>query len=73
MCRSRKYPYSPIEGIGISCEWEGTVSKTFKFPDGRVRGGDLRKNPFCEGGMDILNYTITLGLEAISSNPTLGI
>lgn len=49
-------------------------SKKCIFPDGRASGGDLRKNPFCEGGMDILkNYPITLGLKAISSNPTLGI
>ena len=58
MCSSRKYPYSPTEGIGNS--WGGGGSqrpKKFKemyeveleFPE---RWGVLRKNPYHGGGMD---------------------
>ena len=31
MCTSRKYPYSPTEGIGIS--WGGGLGKTQKFKE----------------------------------------
>ena len=67
MCGSRKYPYYiPMEGIGNSFGvgilkgpniWVNVWSLT-----GISRGvGDLRKNPFCGGGMHIFwNHTILL-------------
>ena len=56
MCTSRKYPYSPTEGIGISWGVEGSVrpknlKKCVKLYWNFQRGGggrDLRKNPLWE-------------------------
>ena len=69
MCRSRKYPCSPTEGIGIYWGVGGSVrpenlkkcvKALLEFLEG-WGGGGLRKNPFRGGGMDIFwNYTIIL-------------
>ena len=65
MYSSRKYPYSPTEGIGISWRVRGSVrpknlkkcrklNRNFQWG-----GGDFRKNTFRGGGMDIFsNYTL---------------
>ena len=67
MCSSRKYPYSPTEGIGNSLGVGGSqrpkhLSKCMKLDWNFQRGGgrgDLRKNPFRGGGTDIFwNHTI---------------
>ena len=67
MCTSRKYPYSPAEGIGISWGVGALLQKCVKlywnFQRGGGGGGGLRKNPFHGGGMDIFwNYTMAIPL-----------
>ena len=62
---SRIYPYSPTEGIGISWEVGGSARpknlRNVWSLIGISRGvGDLRKNPFHGGVMDIFwNYTLS--------------
>ena len=57
LCSSRKYPYSPTEGIGISVGVGGyqrpkNLSECMKLELNFQRGGGLRKNPFHGGGME---------------------
>ena len=61
---SRKYPYFPTEGIGISWGMGGSgrsknIKKCMKLYWNFLRDGEvLEKNPFHGGGMDIFwNYT----------------
>jgi len=67
LCSSRKYPYSPTEGIGISWGVEDSgrpkyLKKYMKLNWNFQRGGKLsEKNPFRGGGMDIFwNYTFCI-------------
>ena len=82
LCMSRKYPYSPTEGTGISWGWRFCKTQKFKeicealleFPEGWGRG-DLRKNPFRGRGMDnFWNYKFTwktcLKLKTINAGYT---